>query len=405
MLAPAIPDNETARLSKLRGYKILDTLPEESFDRVTRLVADLLDVPIALVSLIDSDRQWFKSRVGLDATETSREISFCGHAILDTDVFVVEDAALDGRFADNPLVTAGPSIRFYAGAPLRTPDGQNIGTLCAIDSKPRKLSERERRMMNDFAHVVVSELELRTAIMDSMSIAAQEANERALQNDFISDVTHELRTPLTSIHGALRLIEEGAFGQIDTPLKNALDIASRNSVTLLGLINDLLDFQKLGAGKMEFNFKPVNSGQLLRVVCEDMTGFAARRNVTIEVSVENDTVFLADNLRIAQVLTNILSNAVKFSPKGGHVTAKSSCTKDRAHFTITDRGPGIPKDFQDKVFEKFTRAKVQATGPGTGLGLAISKIITDAHRGTIGFETSAAGTTFRLDLPLRQSLT
>jgi len=140
--APQPPD-ESERLRALRELLLLDSPPEEKYDRIVRFAVEQLDVPIALVSLVDDDRQWFKARQGLDVQETSRDIAFCAHAILQPDVFVVEDAALDERFADNPLVTGGPKVRFYAGAPLNAPGGERIGTLCVLDQKPRKLSAVE----------------------------------------------------------------------------------------------------------------------------------------------------------------------------------------------------------------------------------------------------------------------
>lgn len=126
---------------------LLDTPPEERFDRFVRFAAEQLDAPIALMSLIDGQRQWFKSRVGLDVPQTSRDMSFCAHAILQPDLFVVEDANLDARFADNPLVTQAPHIRFYAGAPLCAPTGERLGTLCIIDTKPRSLTATERAVL------------------------------------------------------------------------------------------------------------------------------------------------------------------------------------------------------------------------------------------------------------------
>ena len=152
------PADEGARLDALRALAVLDSEPEERFDRLTRLAQDLFDAPIALVSLVDSERQWFKSRIGLDATETPREVSFCAHAILDDDVFVIRDALADPRFADNPLVLGDPDIRFYAGAPLSTTEGQAIGTLCVIDTKPREWSPDESKALRDLADVVEDEL-------------------------------------------------------------------------------------------------------------------------------------------------------------------------------------------------------------------------------------------------------
>lgn len=160
MKTPKTPTDENDRLAALIRYDVLDTLPEETFDRLTRLATIILDTPIALVSLIDRDRQWFKSRVGLDAEQTPRDISFCGHAILGDEMFEVHDASTDSRFADNPLVAGAPNIRFYAGAPLTTPDGHRIGTLCAIDTQPRTLTDAQRAALQDLSRVVVDEMEL-----------------------------------------------------------------------------------------------------------------------------------------------------------------------------------------------------------------------------------------------------
>jgi diguanylate cyclase (GGDEF)-like protein len=154
---------EAARLAALHRYDVLDTASEEAFDRITHLASDLFAMPIALVSLIDESRQWFKSRVGLDASETGRDISFCTHAIEDDQVMVVQDARHDPRFAENPLVQGDPNICFYAGAPLRTPDGFNIGTLCIIDRAPREISEAQKNVLAQLANLVVQELELRRA--------------------------------------------------------------------------------------------------------------------------------------------------------------------------------------------------------------------------------------------------
>jgi GAF domain-containing protein len=160
MTTPILP-NEKKRLKVLWQYEVLDTVPEEVFDDLTELAARICEAPIALISLVDEKRQWFKSKFGTDVAETSRDISFCAYAITQPDLFVVQDATLDKRFAGNPLVTSEPKIRFYAGAPLITPDGYALGTLCVIDKVPRELRLEQRQALSILAHHVVSQLELR----------------------------------------------------------------------------------------------------------------------------------------------------------------------------------------------------------------------------------------------------
>jgi diguanylate cyclase (GGDEF)-like protein len=156
--APGTPSDESRRLAELRALDLLDSESEERFDRVTRLAQRLFDVPIALVSLIDADRQWFKSRQGLGVAETPRDISFCGHAILGDEVLHIPDAAADVRFADNPLVTGDPSIRFYAGYPIAGPGGSKLGTLCVIGREPRQLSEEDEQTLRDLGQMVEREI-------------------------------------------------------------------------------------------------------------------------------------------------------------------------------------------------------------------------------------------------------
>ncbi|WP_309896027.1 GAF domain-containing protein [Archangium sp.] len=160
MVPPPLPLDERRRLQVLCELGLLDTPPEERFDRIVRTAARLFRVPVALVSLVDAERQWFKAKHGLEALQTPRDVSFCGHAILNAEPLVVLDAKADERFADNPLVTGAPFVRFYAGQPVRGPEGQRVGTLCLIDHVPRRFSEEDRRCLADLAAWVELELNL-----------------------------------------------------------------------------------------------------------------------------------------------------------------------------------------------------------------------------------------------------
>jgi GAF domain-containing protein len=184
MKAPP-PENEAARLEALRRYDILDTFPEQAFDDLTRLAALICDTPIALVSLVDQDRQWFKSKIGITETETAREISFCSHAILEPKVMVVSDALADRRFSDNKLVTEEPRIRFYAGAPLVTEQGHALGTLCVLDRVPRTLSSDQKDALKSLSRLVVAQMELRRSVSDlSSAIRERRLRENELDQLF-----------------------------------------------------------------------------------------------------------------------------------------------------------------------------------------------------------------------------
>jgi GAF domain-containing protein len=161
MKAAPVPQNEARRLKVLWQYEVLDTVPEEIFDDLSELAGAICEAPISLISLVDESRQWFKARTGIDTQETSRDISFCAHAILQPGLFIVPDASLDDRFKDNPLVTGEPKVRFYAGAPLVTPDGNALGTLCVLDKVPRELRPEQLRALQLLARIVITQLELR----------------------------------------------------------------------------------------------------------------------------------------------------------------------------------------------------------------------------------------------------
>jgi len=180
MMIPPIPPNEPKRLKVLWQYEVLDTVPEEVFDDLTELAARICEAPIAMISLVDEDRQWFKSKIGITLGETSRDISFCAYAITQPGLFIVPDAAQDRRFSNHPFVIAEPNIRFYAGAPLITPDGHALGTLCVLDKVPRELTHDQRQALRVLAHHVVSQLELRRHSRQLRSFRRQSAR---LQRD------------------------------------------------------------------------------------------------------------------------------------------------------------------------------------------------------------------------------
>jgi GAF domain-containing protein len=201
-----VPANEAARLRTLHAYKILDTKPEERFDELARLAALICGVPISLISLIDTDRQWFKSRFGLNLQETPRAQAFCTHAIMQPEMFVVPDASKDERFAQNPLVTGDPHIRFYAGAPLAARDGHVLGTICVIDREPHTLTEAQKEALKIVGQLVIATMELRNDLQElKEALAAYDAAEGVSGRPANLD---EIISQLQRVASELRVVRE-----------------------------------------------------------------------------------------------------------------------------------------------------------------------------------------------------
>lgn len=399
MIEAIIPVNEESRLRKLYELGILDTLEEQAYDDLTRLAAEICDTPIALVSLIDRDRQWFKSHYGLNARETPREVAFCAHAILGDDIFVVEESSKDERFCDNPLVTGEPHVEFYAGAPLIMSDNNKLGTLCVIGNKARTISPGQKDALKALARQVVSQLELR------LKIKELEVLDHA-KDEFISMVNHELRTPLTALYGSLSLLLNKKTDLLEDQQQQLIDISYRNSDRLLGLVNDILDIAKFESGKIELHRKNLNIYDLLKKSVELNEQYCKECHTSLDLQCRGDINGLwiyADEQRLLQVMSNFISNAAKFTRKDDVINIMLKVEEGYAVVEITDHGPGIPVAQQGLLFMKFKQLDTKSNNklPGTGLGLNINKLIIELQQGEVGFESiPEERTTFYFKLPL-----
>lgn len=398
MIEAKIPGNEKDRLAKLYDLDILDTLEEQAYDDLTRLAAEICNAPIALVSLVDRDRQWFKSHHGLDARETPREYAFCAHAILEDDVFVVEDSSKDKRFFDNPLATGGPHVKFYAGAPLIMSDNNKVGTLCVIGNEARELTHAQKETLQALARQVVSQLELRLKVKELETLDHT-------KDEFISMVSHELRTPLTAIYGSLSLIKGNKIKPLDRKQDKLLTISYRNTERLLRLVNDILDIAKIESGKLELNLEVLNVVALLEKALDLNEPYCREcgTKLTFKNKNKGQLQVLADEQRLLQVMSNLISNAAKFTINNDTIEIGLKVENDYVLVEVIDHGSGIPHDQKNLVFLKFKQinTKVNNKLPGTGLGLNISKNIIELHQGEIAFKsTPNVKTTFYFKLPL-----
>lgn len=403
---------EAQRQLALDEYGILDTPAEEGFDRLTRLASSLLGTPVALISLLDHSRQWFKSRVGMQSSETPRAWSFCDHAVRQNGVFVVPDARLDSRFRDNPLVTGEPAIRFYAGAPLRTPTGEQIGTLCIIDHKPHPaLDGRAQSILRDLAALTVDEMELRRAArIATDELAARRRSEARLlaahreRTEFLASLSHELRAPLNAILGFAEIIAEQSFGsEADERYREyARDISAAGG-HLLSMVDAVLDHALIETGRIELSKAETDLRQVVEAANRMVRGLAYDRQVTMALAMPSIPVVLTvDSLRVRQALINLLTNAIKFTSAGGHVSVLLEANAARAVVTIRDTGRGIPEDELETVLQPFGRASNATNGvEGTGLGLPLTKQFVELHGGSLTLSSRiGTGTEARVILPL-----
>ncbi len=521
-------DVENARQLTIEQYQLDQNCPEPQFDSVTRMAADLFDVPIAAVTVLRREQQLFASSCGIEGVETARADAFCNVTVEGTEVFVVENALLDMRFRDNPMVIGEPHIRFYAGAPIRIGEDVPVGALCLIDREPRQFSERDRHRLRQMAEVTAGIMELRIgsrlseqrqhevqtqaellratidnvpqgiALIDpqgqliltneqlfnllnlsSHSTLHNNASARALltnaisagsfgqvdpekfahdlfvslpsmpgnvmelrdfngrflevrytgieggrsiltvediserhrlvrmKDEFISTASHELRTPLTSIRGALAILGKKSEGSLDPQGRQMLNMATRNAERLTDLVNDILDIEKLGSGELSMRSEQLDFAQVLKDSCEQIRPYATAHQVVVNLSADEPLLVLGDAGRLQQAITNLLSNACKFSPANSEVKVVGVLQGEQVKVTVQDCGQGIPAEFRQQIFRRFAQADAQHRSGivGTGLGLAITKSIVEQHNGEIGYESELNnGTRFWIVLPSSSSV-
>jgi len=430
------PRVEEKRLKELSGYDILDSLSEKDYEDITTLASIICDVPIALISLVDRDRQWFKSHHGLNADQTHRQHSFCSHAIIKPDsAFIIPDSRIDDRFKDNPLVTGNPNIVFYAGIPLVSNNGYGLGTFCIIDVKPRELTEKQLSALNILAGQVMSLLELRkvnstlnlqkellerrtknldTIVAERISeiegqkIELEKANNELQAFNYIS--SHDLQEPLRKIQIFASLVNDRDGDRLSESGKEYIMKIGKASARMSHLIKDLLAYSRTSDNKA---FDTVSLKAIVDDVVEDLQEEINAKNA--KVTLTSDAYFNAIAFQFRQVIQNLLSNSLKFSRPGiapeiaisyervNRVEyQKNSAHEKQYHlFTFKDNGIGFDSKYSEKIFQLFQRLETKDLKPGTGIGLAIVKKIISNHQGLIFAESKLnEGTTFKIHIPI-----
>jgi signal transduction histidine kinase/ActR/RegA family two-component response regulator len=400
MISAAV--DSPARIEALRRYQILDTPAEEEFDDITRLIARICDAPIAVINFVDHDRQWFKSEIGLGLRQTSLEVSVCSEAILQPDLFIVPDTLMDTRYANNPLVTGWPHLRFYAGAPLQTSDGFRIGTLCVSDYRPRGLLDTQKEALRTLARQVMVLLELRrsAALIEQASRSVRPVDHE--REDFLATLSHELRTPLSPV-----LMTSYALLLDDTLTKSQradIEMIRSNIELETKMIDDLLDHARMSNDTLKLRREPVDIHCLLERVEQIARGSGASVPIEKILRAPNTRV-MGDSARLEQAFWNVLKNAIKFTPTNGCIAVITSNPQPESlRLRFIDTGIGIEPEMLPRLFsgyESDRREFVERFG-GLGLGLPIAKQILTMHDGSIQASSAGPnkGSTFTIDLPV-----
>jgi signal transduction histidine kinase len=405
-----IPENEASRLNSLYTLGLLDTLPEEKYDRISRIAQKLFDVPVVLFNLVDFDRQFFKSRVGMEENTAPRDTSFCGHAIMQDQLFVIEDALNDERFFDNPVVTVKNGVRFYAGRPLKTLAGKNIGTFCLVDSKPRSMTHEEISLLNDLADIVqdqIQNIELSHSIENTASelkISLEMlASEKKIKDRFLSNISHELRTPM---HSILSFSDLGSKKEDIEKSKRYFENIKSSANRLMLMIDDLVDLSDLRKGSYEIRKEEHIFFGILEKQIQLQDDKIKQKNINVVLDGDFRSIAFFDQALLSQVIAKLLSNAVKYSHDKSRVTIAWKISGNSFIFSITDQGIGVPKEEYESIFGEFTESTLtQSNSGGKGIGLTICRENIELHNGSIIVESPPAdrekGTRFIVSIPLK----
>ena len=395
--------NDPGRLAALHATGLLGSPPEDAFDRFTRLASSLLDTPLTAISLVERERVFIKSQVGLGEPAASERYApvdetFCKYIVDTTDPLIINDTRLDTRICGNPAVAAGALA--YLAIPLVSASGHTLGTFCAVHDSPRAWSEHDIRVMIDLSASVMAEIELRMLSCRLLEQYNQLRTAELQRDEMMQMLVHDLRNPLTSLLAGLSLID--GMSPLPPVQKQALDIAQRGGDALLGMVNDLLEVGKHQAGQLQLERQETEPAALLAEAVDQVRHLASQAGVALTCHASDLPTCRLDADKIRRVLVNLLANAIQHTPAGGRVTLDAIRRADQQlELSVRDNGLGIPADQVDHIFNKFSSLRLKRhLGASTGLGLAFCKMVAEAHGGSLMVEsTLGEGSTFRLLLP------
>jgi signal transduction histidine kinase len=385
-----IPDQETLRLEKLRDYQILDTHSEDTFDKIALMAAQIFGTDSSFITFVDEKRVFLKSNLGtVPVNEVPREDSLCSLAILDDSVTVYNDTL--PHFKDNSFVAAAGGIRFYAAAPLKSPEGFNMGTICVAHSEPKEPTEVQLDMLRTLSKIIIDKLENRLRYRKSIES----------QINLMNIALHEIKNPLASINLANDIIRK------DVTTSDRMTDMIKSSVTRIQKkLADLLKQSELEEKDLALSIEEINLKEMFTRLLNNFELLAQRKNQVIELNCDASLPLVeADKSKISDVLHNLLSNAIKYSYHDTTIKVSAREAGNYIHIEVRDEGQGLNFDDIQKLFTKFAKLSSKPTGKETsnGLGLSISKSFVELHKGNIYAMSPGKdrGTTFIVSLPIK----
>lgn len=399
MIEAELPPSEIKRLAALEELQLLHTDPEEDYDDITKLASYICQVPVSLITLIGEDQQWFKSKVGTDKNSAPRAISHCSHAILNPkELMEIKDTRQDLRFKDNPYTLAEPKILYYAGMPLKSFNGNALGTLCVLDTKPNSLTEDQKSALKSLAKQVENLFELRrhNLKLDKVNKILIEKNVQL--KDFAGTVSHDMKMPLANMILTADMLKAKYAGKFDEDGIKYLDYLKKSSFKLSSYITGILQHYESDSLTESIIEEEFDIHDLLEEIIDLLN---INYNCVINLPEEN-LMMNCNRIALEQIIINLVSNSLKYN-KNEEIVIDIECQKGSEfyHFTVKDNGIGIPKDKQEDIFELFTIIEEtdRSGNRGNGIGLSTVKKLVNSLGGEISVDSEVnKGTSFHFSI-------
>jgi signal transduction histidine kinase len=401
-----IPDNEQARLDDLHGLQILDSEQEAQFNEIVELASRICKTPMSLITLVDENRQWVKARVGLDLVESKRNDAFCAHTILGDGLFEVPNALEDERFVDNTFVVNETNIRFYAGIPLVSENGYNLGAICVLDTVPRKLTEDQIFALDVLSRQIIKLFDLRLrnlqieaqhSIMENQKNHLQELSE--IQNKIISIVAHDVRSPVASLRNVINLKKQDDISAEE--MNEFMEMLSKQLDGTMSLLSNLVEWGGILIKKSAAKWNEIDLFSLVSNICKDLEVAALVKQNKLVNEVPVGTKVWADENMLKFIIRNIMSNAIKFT-ENGTVSIACAGEKTRTRIFIKDTGIGMNEEIRSNLFKANRSSSRKGTKKeeGSGLGLILSKEFAENLGSEIRVESEVGkGSSFSFTVP------